>query len=215
MNGLIRTSGKALVALSTGGLLGFTALTGTGTAEDRPPAAATPPAATTPSAGPRTYGKGATAEQALKAEIARRGPGAAAAPLVCYRAHVATKGWQESVCHGEPTGTIGRGLAIEAVNVAVTGVGRFCAKAHIRDLDWQEKRCSNGQGSVYVGTEGQNRPMEAFYLELTDNWADTVWGQAHVQDYDWMPVREAPNNITIGMTGAGKRLEAIRLAVYR
>ncbi|TDD93058.1 hypothetical protein [Actinomadura rubrisoli] len=207
MNRFIHTGGKAmkaLVALSTGAVLGLTGLADAGIAQERPATA------TGRTSGPMTYGKGVTVQQALKAEVARRG---AAAYSVCYQAHVAYLNWQNVTCNGGIAGTVGRNLAIEAVNVAVSGA-TFCVEAHIRDKDWQGEQCARDQW-LHVGTEGQNRPMEALRFWVGGPTKEV--GQAHVQDWDWLGVvannYDSPLRIELGTTGRGLMLEAFTLQI--
>jgi len=56
----------------------------------------------------------------------------ATARQICYAAHVQNIGWQGQVCNGAIAGTTGLGLRIEALGIAVSGVGGICAMAMSR-----------------------------------------------------------------------------------
>ncbi|MEU6406419.1 hydrolase [Streptomyces sp. NPDC046985] len=50
---------------------------------------------------------------------------------ICYRAFVSGKGWQKPVCDGTTAGTVGLGLPIKAINIAVAGAGGTAANAFL------------------------------------------------------------------------------------
>ncbi|WP_141746889.1 hypothetical protein [Streptomyces agglomeratus] len=130
---------------------------------------------------------------------------------VCYRAHVAGKGWMEWNCNGQFAGTVGENRAIEAMDIQVWGRGYFCADAHIRNVGWQAPYgdCVASGQVKRVGTVGQALPMEAVRITLSYG---SLEGIGHVQDIGWIgPFRG--DHITVGTTGQGKNLELVTLKV--
>ncbi|MBT2385548.1 hypothetical protein [Streptomyces sp. ISL-11] len=193
MNGFIRKSGKALLAISAASVL---ALTGMGTAQAQP-------------SGSTTRSADVSAADAVKAELAKRGPSAAAARIVCYRAHVAGIGWQAAVCDGRTAGTTGQSRAIEALEVATGNVGALCLDAHLAGIGWQGVRCGNDYENVVVGTTGQSRRMEALRMSVSSG---SVSARAHIQNIGWQGTVRG-NPVTVGTTGRSLRLEAIQIDV--
>ncbi|MCX4546721.1 hypothetical protein [Streptomyces sp. NBC_01565] len=144
--------------------------------------------------------------------VAVSGGVAEAAPeagKVCYRAHVAGKGWMEWNCDGQFAGTVGENRAIEALDIQIWGRGYFCADAHIRNVGWQDPmgKCMPSGQVKRVGTVGQALPMEAVRINLSYGSLEAV---AQVQDRGWIgPWRG--DYITVGTTGEAKNLELITL----
>ncbi|GAA0479976.1 hypothetical protein ACFQ2B_29760 [Streptomyces stramineus] len=199
MNGFITKSGKALLALSVTAVLGAA---GMGTAHAQSPSADTGRSGT-------TVGAPRTAAEAVKAELAKRGPSTADARIICYRAHVADIGWQPVVCDGTVAGTAGQSRAVEALEIATGNVGGLCANAHLRDIGWQGTRCAGDYQNVLVGTTGQARRMEALSISVGSG---TVTARAHVQNIGWMGATRGAS-VTVGTTGSSLRLEAVQLWV--
>jgi uncharacterized protein YjdB len=192
MHGFMGRTYRALPALSAVIVL---VVTGAGTAQ----------AASSARAGDPTV----SAAEALRAELAERGSSTAAARVICYRAHVANVGWQSVRCDGAIAGTTGQSRAIEALEIAVAGVGGVCANAHLQDVGWQGTRCAGDGGQITVGTTGQSRRMEALAVSVGSG---SVAAQAHVQDIGWMsPV--VGSAVAVGTTGRSLRLEAIGIDV--
>ncbi|GHE63523.1 hypothetical protein [Streptomyces capitiformicae] len=158
-------------------------------------------------AGSTTYGKGVSVAEALDAELAKQERSATAARAVCYRAHVADYGWLGTTCNGGTAGSVGLNKAIEALEVAVGGAGRFCVNAHLRDVPCQGTQCADDGDQLTVGTVGQARPMEAFAIGVSSG---AVNAQAHVQNIGWMDPQSG-GAVVVGTTGRAYNLEAIKI----
>ncbi|MEU3837890.1 hypothetical protein [Streptomyces microflavus] len=135
---------------------------------------------------------------------------AASSPSVCIQAHVTDAGWQSQVCNGPNTfyysGTVGENKAIEALRIKITGHGRFCVAAHLRDQGWHPgEKCFYDGAEVFVGTTGQNRPMEALTISVSSG---SIVGAGHVQNRGWGPSK-ANNFIYLGTEGSALNLEAV------
>ncbi|MEV6393506.1 hypothetical protein AB0M39_01755 [Streptomyces sp. NPDC051907] len=130
---------------------------------------------------------------------------------VCYRAHVAGKGWMEWNCDGQFAGTVGENRAIEAMEIQVWGRGYFCANAHIRNVGWETPHgeCVASGQVKRVGTVGQAQPMEAVSVTLSYG---SLEGIGQVQDIGWIgPFRGT--RVEVGTTGKGKNLELVTLKI--
>ncbi|MFF4105684.1 hypothetical protein [Streptomyces sp. NPDC001903] len=143
-------------------------------------------------------------------------PAEAGQGQICIKAHVAGIGDQPWACNNahnnetEYAGTIGQNRAIEGMWVYST-VGIICADAHVRDKGWQGGRCTAFNGtSVWVGTSGENRPMEALRLWLpSDEHQVRMAGNAHVQNQGWDKNWTQDYWIELGTTGRARNLEAV------
>lgn len=130
-----------------------------------------------------------------------------------YRTQVQNEGWQEWVDEDKQSGTSGKSLRLEGIEIKVTGlpdktdqVG-VTYRTHVENIGWQEK-VADGQTS---GTVGLGLRLEAIQIALTGEDADKydVYYQVHAQNFGnlgW-----AKNGEAAGTAGYGYRLEAIRI----
>ena len=132
---------------------------------------------------------------------------------VLYRTHVQDVGWQGFVNNGAMSGTSGRALRLEAIEIKLTSdisggvTGGIEYRTHVQDVGWQGF-VSNGAMS---GTSGRALRLEAIEIRLTgqaSNYYD-VWYRVHCQDYGWLGW--ARNGASAGSQGKAKRLEAIEI----
>ena len=135
---------------------------------------------------------------------------AASNPTIWYCSHVSTIGWMQTVTNGDISGTTGRGLQMEALQIDLTGLdGALSYRAHVADRGWLGW-VTNRQTA---GTTGLEKRLEAFQVKLTGNAAqsyDVVY-RAHVQNIGWMDW--VKNGETAGTTGRSLRIEAIQINV--
>lgn len=113
-----------------------------------------------------------------------------------YRSHVQDIGWQDYVGAGTISGTVGRGLRIEAIQINSNEVQY---RVHMKDKGWGAW-CT---GNQIAGTTGESRRIEAIQFKSNRQ----ITAQGHVQDIGWQPI-QVGKNITIGTTGQSRRLEA-------
>ena len=135
-----------------------------------------------------------------------------AAPTIEYRTHVQNVGWQSVVADGAISGTEGKSLRLEAIEINTITKNYDLGveyKTHVQNIGWQNF-VSNGTLS---GTEGKSLRLEAIQIELTGTDADLfdVYYQVHAQNVGWMGW--AKNGEQSGTAGFGYRLEGIRIEI--
>lgn len=163
-------------------------------------------------ATPGTWAAGAAALREWVAERAKYldSKYSARMPTLVYSAHSAQVGWQPGGTAGQFAGTTGRGLALEAVSVGLSGgatSGAIQSRAHVQNIGWTP--WTTGDGTV--GTTGRGLRLEAVSFALTARVAadyDLSY-RVHVQNIGWMPW--VSGGLAAGTTGQGLRVEAIQL----
>jgi uncharacterized protein YjdB len=142
---------------------------------------------------------------------------AAAQPNVSYRTHVQNEGWQNFVSDGTTSGTSGKSLRLEGIEIKLDNHGAdlgISYQTHIENIGWEADTSrgwkSNGTMS---GTSGLSYRLEAIQIKLTGADADQfdVYYQVHAQNIGWMGW--AKNGESAGTAGFGYRLEGIRIEV--
>ncbi|MFH5835252.1 bacterial Ig-like domain-containing protein [Proteiniclasticum sp. C24MP] len=126
-----------------------------------------------------------------------------------YRTHVQSIGWQDFVSEGEMSGTEGRALRLEAIEITANGVSDLGIRysTHIERIGWQDY-VSDGALS---GTEGRKLRLEAIKMELTGEESSQydLYYRVHAEKFGWMDW--AKNGSAAGTAGFGYRLEAIEI----
>lgn len=139
--------------------------------------------------------------------------GADNAPLInlSYETHVQNIGWQDAVLSDEISGTVGKGLKLEAMRIHLeTSLDlKLSYRSQIENIGWQEMK----QDDEVSGTEGRNLRLEAIELSLAGEDAEkyNVFYQVHCQNYGWLNF--AKNGEPAGTEGLGLQLEAIRILI--
>ncbi|MEV7559207.1 hypothetical protein [Streptomyces sp. NPDC089795] len=141
--------------------------------------------------------------------------GVAASTGACVRAHVADLGWGDWFCGIDYyAGTVGRGKAIEALQIKVWGGGEVCARAHMRNTGWESNPMCREDGDVIeVGDWGHARTMEAVQIWFRDPWPGVnarLHGWGHIQNRGWV-YKQPANAVLLGTEGQALRLEAVSL----
>ena len=131
-------------------------------------------------------------------------------PMVKYRTHVQSYGWQGYVMDGAMSGTSGQAKRLEAINIALTNQeysGNITYRTHVQTYGWQSWK-SNGALS---GTSGQAKRLEAIEIKLTGEMANKydVYYRVHAQKFGWLGW--AKNGASAGTSGYGYRLEGIEI----
>ena len=128
-----------------------------------------------------------------------------------YRSHVAELGWLPYVRDGETTGTTGKGIRMEAVDIQITygGISGIRFRVHAADLGWMPWK-SSGQ---MAGTTGQSRQLEAIQIQLENGMEDLydVYYRVHVESDGWKSWMK--NGEIAGTVGQGKRMEALQIRI--
>ncbi len=129
---------------------------------------------------------------------------------VYYKTHVQTEGWQSYVRNGATSGTSGKSLRLEGIqiyldNLPVAGGVEYCT--HVQNIGWQNY-VSNNQMS---GTTGQSLRLEAIKIRLTGDFSKQydIYYRVHCQNFGWMGW--AKNGEAAGTAGYSYRLEAIEI----
>jgi uncharacterized protein YjdB len=135
---------------------------------------------------------------------------AAMAPSIYYTTHVQNIGWLEGVSNGALSGTVGKALHLEAVQISLKNTpvsGGISYKTHVQDLGWLAS-VSDGQIS---GTTGKNKQVEAIQMNLTGEMAKQydVYYRVHSETFGWLGW--AKNGESAGTEGLSKQLEAIEI----
>lgn len=105
---------------------------------------------------------------------------------ISYRAHVRNLGWQPYAENGDQTGTTGKALCIEALqikkmNLEYEGNIEYCA--HVSNIGWQDW-VKDGKTA---GTTGKALAVEAVKIKLTGDLAEhyDVYYRTHVRNIGW------------------------------
>ena len=132
---------------------------------------------------------------------------------VYYRTHVQNVGWQGYVSNGAVSGTSGRSLRLEGINVYLRGNTNLGVQytTHCQDYGWLAWSANNEMS----GTEGESKRLEAIMINLTgaDNDKYDIYYRVHAQDVGWMGW--AKNGEAAGTAGYSRRLEAIQIQVVK
>lgn len=131
------------------------------------------------------------------------------AGLVNYRAHVQSIGWQDWTKDGALSGTTGRALRVEALQIklgsALSGSIEYCA--HVQNIGWQ----SWTKDGTLSGTTGRSLRVEAIRIRLTGDVAKQydVRYRVHVQNVGW--TAWSYNGEVAGTEGKSLRIEAVEV----
>ena len=133
---------------------------------------------------------------------------------VSYRTHVQSVGWQNYVADGKTSGTTGRALRLEAVNIKLSNqeyAGSIKYRTHIQKIGWQDYKTNN----ELSGTAGKGLRLEAIEIELTDEISKyyDIYYRVHAQNYGWLGW--AKNGSPAGTSGYGLRLEGLQIILVK
>ena len=85
-----------------------------------------------------------------------------------YRTHVQNDGWQDYVADGEMSGTKGRGLRLEAIQIRLTGgvAEKYDVyyRTHIQDRGWLGWAVNDGKS----GSAGLSKRLEGIEIRLVE-----------------------------------------------
>lgn len=135
------------------------------------------------------------------------------APVILYRAHVQSYGWNDYTEVKDDTliGTKGEAKRLEALELKLEGAGEgdgIKYLVHGQSYGWQQGERSNGQTA---GVTGQSKRLEAIQISLTGDISEKyhIYYRAHVQSYGWL--NWAKDGEKAGSLGYGKRMEALEI----
>jgi uncharacterized protein YjdB len=135
-------------------------------------------------------------------------------PSVSYRTHVQRIGWQKYVKDGAMSGTSGRSLRLEGINIKLSNLpcsGGIQYRTHVQRIGWQGWR-KNGK---MAGTSGKSYRLEAIEIKLYGELAKKydVYYRVHCQRFGWMGW--AKNGQRSGSAGYSRRLEGIQIVLVK
>ncbi|MBU5359757.1 MucBP domain-containing protein [Enterococcus raffinosus] len=132
-------------------------------------------------------------------------------PILSYRSHVESIGWQNYVKDGQKTGTNGQKKRLEAIQVRIENsglAGSVQYRTHIQGIGWETSYKSNNGIS---GTTGKKKRLEAIQIKLTGDIAKyfDIYYRAHTQSLGWLSW--AKNGESAGTEGMACRMEALEI----
>ncbi|MDO4796985.1 MAG: hypothetical protein Q4A01_03085 [Coriobacteriales bacterium] len=136
----------------------------------------------------------------------------AATPHISYRTHVQRVGWQDWRTDGNTSGTSGRSLRLEGINIKLSDLpcaGGIRYRTHVQKIGWQDWRADGAM----AGTSHQSKRLEAIQVSLYGDMANRydVYYRVHCQRFGWMGW--AKNGEQSGSAGYSYRLEAIQICL--
>ncbi len=149
-------------------------------------------------------------------------PGDVNAPIVSYKTHVQSFGWQKWVYNGAMSGTEGKAKRLEGINIKVTNCpyeGDIVYTTHVQKYGWKDgkpqdaSRASWKKNGEMSGTSGEAKRLEAICIDLTGEMGEKydVYYRVHAQSYGWLGW--AKNGECSGTAGYAKRLEGIQVVL--
>ena len=132
---------------------------------------------------------------------------------VSYQSHVQYEGWQEYVKDGATSGTTGKSLRLESLNIKLNTPhqGDILYRTYVARKGWQEY-VKNGVAS---GTTGLGRNIEAIQIKL-DGTIQTyfdIYYRVHVSSIGWLDW--AKNDEKAGSVGNDTQIEAIQIKLVK
>ena len=132
---------------------------------------------------------------------------------ISYKTQVQKQGWQEFVSDGETSGTVGKALRLEAIQIKVESPqdieGGISYRTHVQKKGWQDY-VNDGETS---GTVGKSLRLEAIQIKLTGDYANyfDVYYRVQAEKFGWLGW--AKNDEQAGTAGYGYRLEGIQIVL--
>ncbi|MCA2390129.1 C47 family peptidase [Lactococcus sp. NH2-7C] len=137
-------------------------------------------------------------------------------PQITASAQVQNKGWLPESKNGEPIGTEGQGLRMEAFKVALSHLpagetGGIAYSAHVQGIGWQNDVANGG----IAGTVGKGLRVEAIKMHLTGSLAEhySIYYATQVQNIGWTPY--VKDGEISGTTGKSLRVETISIRLVK
>lgn len=127
-----------------------------------------------------------------------------------YRTHVQEDGWQDFVQNEEISGTSGRSLRLEGIEIKLINSDEnlnIKYQVHAQNIGWQDWK-TNGE---MAGTSGQSLRLEAIRICLEDSDEYSIMYRVHVQTIGWQDWKT--DGEMAGTSGQSLRLEAIQIKI--
>lgn len=131
-----------------------------------------------------------------------------------YRTHIQNDGWEPGwTADGELSGTEGRSLRLEGIQIKLTGDFPAGAKiqyrTHVQNDGWETDWTADGETA---GTEGRSLRLEGIQIELANMPDYSVQYRTHVQNDGW-ETKWSADGETAGTEGRSLRLEEIEIRI--
>ena len=174
------------------------------------------------SAGTEGLSKRLEAIEIVLVEKGKKAPGSTANSFVkpesevkssiTYRTHVENYGWQDWSKDGTMSGTSGKALRLEGIEIKLDPAkysGDILYSTHIQNYGWQAWK-SNGEMS---GTSGKALRLEAIKIKLNGTMESKydIYYRTHLQNCGWLDW--AKNGEPSGSEGLNLRLEGIEIVL--
>lgn len=135
-------------------------------------------------------------------------------PIVTYRTHVQNIGWQNYVKNGTMSGTSGKSLRLEGINIKLENNeygGNIEYQTHVQNIGWQDYV----KDGAMSGTSGQSLRLEGIRIKLTGDIANyyDVYYRVHCENLGWLDW--AKNGEAAGSAGYSYRLEGIEISLVK
>ena len=129
-----------------------------------------------------------------------------------YQAHTQNIGWREWVHDGMISGSVGKGLRLEAIRIDTNyidgGTLKLSAKAHIENIGWVTY--DEVTPDTIIGTTGKGLRLEAIELdEIENTTGKKLYYQVHLANTGW--TGKVPGGYATGTVGLSNAIEAIRI----
>ena len=129
---------------------------------------------------------------------------------IFYKSHVQDVGWQDYARDGAISGTSGRSLRVEALEIKAYNLPeeiKLKYQVHVQDIGWQSWK---NEGEI-CGTTGQSKRVEGIKIKLENADEYSVMYRVHVQDIGWQDW--VNDGEMAGTTEESKRVEAIEIKI--
>ena len=141
-------------------------------------------------------------------------PAAKRTPVLYYRSHVQSIGWQAEMKNNAVSGTTGKKKRMEAIRIRLDSPdikGNILYRAHVQNKGWMGWSRNN----AVSGTTGKSLRMEAVEIKLDGEIAKQydIYYRVHVQNKGWMGWTK--NGGSAGTQGGGLRMEAIQIQLVK
>jgi phage minor structural protein, N-terminal region len=130
-----------------------------------------------------------------------------------YKTQIENEGWNIAVTDGATSGTVGKGLRMEALIIELLEKGGLNvaieAQAHVQNVGWQPLK-TDGQ---IIGTVGEGLRLEALRIRLvgTDAKKYKIKYRLHIENIGWQNWKV--DGETAGTEGVALRAEAIEIVL--
>jgi hypothetical protein len=94
---------------------------------------------------------------------------------VCYQAYVQNQGWQPQVCDGDVAGTVGQGLAIQALQITAPGRS-ICYRVHVLNGGWLPSVCDGAvAGNIGQAIDGLKVSTSTKHVQYFGQFQNMGW----------------------------------------